>query len=392
MSPLGFDRKEEPRGDIIIRVLMILVIIISLPAISTLQLPPKVMAQTPSEAVRVLVDDVIQALKANDIKKANVHLSLLNQQLSSLGNSSSVQPVVKVLVDDTTSALKNGDINKAILHLGLIQQQFGNKASMNQTNLIPKNQENNKITSTKAGSSSLPSAPLILENIYDFYTGGSTPYPIKYKIIGTNDKLTSISQGLSRPELLVHISSESAGKLIIELPRNVIDTKKQNNNSDSPFQVLIEGKKAIFQEITNNSQSRTLVIDFPAGIVAGHIEVIGGRVVQPTPPKVPKSSSSEPSFFTPLQGTYSSGESSVPFIPPPKSHDQNFVPVNHQVSIVPGASELEDKAFSPNPINVKIGDTVTWINNDDTIHVVTSGTGPSDPNLGKEFDSSPGQL
>jgi outer membrane protein assembly factor BamD (BamD/ComL family) len=138
MSPLGFDRKEEPRGDIIIRVLMILVIIISLPAISTLQLPPKVMAQTPSEAVRVLVDDVIQALKANDIKKANVHLSLLNQQLSSLGNSSSVQPVVKVLVDDTTSALKNGDINKAILHLELIQQQFGNKASMNQTNLIPK--------------------------------------------------------------------------------------------------------------------------------------------------------------------------------------------------------------------------------------------------------------
>jgi plastocyanin len=133
-----------------------------------------------------------------------------------------------------------------------------------------------------------------------------------------------------------------------------------------------------------------LAIDFPAGIVAGHIEVIGGRVVQPTPPKVPKSSSSEPSFFTPLQGTYSSGESSVPFIPPPKSHDQNFVPVNHQVSIVPGASELEDKAFSPNPINVKIGDTVTWINNDDTIHVVTSGTGPSDPNLGKEFDSSPG--
>jgi hypothetical protein len=143
--------------------LMILVIVSSFPIVSTLSIPRKVMAQSTSlEVSKVLVDDVIQALKANDIKKANVHLSLLNQQLSSLGNSSSVQPVVKVLVDDTTSALKNGDINKAILHLGLIQQQFGNKASMNQTNLIPKNQENNKITSTKAGSSSLPSAPLIL--------------------------------------------------------------------------------------------------------------------------------------------------------------------------------------------------------------------------------------
>jgi plastocyanin len=59
-------------------------------------------------------------------------------------------------------------------------------------------------------------------------------------------------------------------------------------------------------------------------------------------------------------------------------------------SIVSGASELEDKAFSPNSINIKPGDMVTWTNNDDTPHVVTSGSGPSDPNLGKDFDSSPG--
>ena len=128
---------EKPRGDMIIRALVILVIISSLPVLGSLHLPLKAMAQTaPSEVAKVLVDDIIQALKSNDIDKANVHLSLLNQQLSSLGNSSSVQPVVKVLVDDTTSALKNGDINKAILHLNLIQQQFGNKANTNQADLI----------------------------------------------------------------------------------------------------------------------------------------------------------------------------------------------------------------------------------------------------------------
>jgi plastocyanin len=57
------------------------------------------------------------------------------------------------------------------------------------------------------------------------------------------------------------------------------------------------------------------------------------------------------------------------------------------VSIVPGASTLADKAFSPNPINVKVGGNVTWTNKDNVAHTITSGTGPSDPHKGKEFDS-----
>ena len=61
-----------------------------------------------------------------------------------------------------------------------------------------------------------------------------------------------------------------------------------------------------------------------------------------------------------------------------------------QVSIVEGASTMADKAFDPNPVNVKAGDTITWTNKDSQIHTVVSGTGPSDPDLGKAFDSSPG--
>ncbi|MFZ0512229.1 MAG: plastocyanin/azurin family copper-binding protein [Candidatus Nitrosopolaris sp.] len=57
-------------------------------------------------------------------------------------------------------------------------------------------------------------------------------------------------------------------------------------------------------------------------------------------------------------------------------------------SIVPGAATLADKAFSPNPINVKVGGSVKWTDKDATApHTVTSGTGPSDPNKEKEFDS-----
>jgi plastocyanin len=60
------------------------------------------------------------------------------------------------------------------------------------------------------------------------------------------------------------------------------------------------------------------------------------------------------------------------------------------VTIVEGASTMTDKAFDPNPVNVKTGDTITWTNKDSQIHTVVSGTGPSDPDVGKAFDSSPG--
>ena len=58
------------------------------------------------------------------------------------------------------------------------------------------------------------------------------------------------------------------------------------------------------------------------------------------------------------------------------------------VSIVLGASTLGDKAYSPNPMNVKVGDTVTWTNDDSQAHTITSGNS-SDPDKGKVFDSSP---
>ena len=57
----------------------------------------------------------------------------------------------------------------------------------------------------------------------------------------------------------------------------------------------------------------------------------------------------------------------------------------NKVSILPDVPA--NRSFSPNVINVTIGDTVTWTNHDVIPHTVTSGTGPSDPNKGKEFDS-----
>jgi len=57
-----------------------------------------------------------------------------------------------------------------------------------------------------------------------------------------------------------------------------------------------------------------------------------------------------------------------------------------QVSIVPGASTLTDTAYSPNPVEITVGQTVVWTNDDTVFHTVTSGTlGATD--AGKLFDS-----
>jgi plastocyanin len=56
------------------------------------------------------------------------------------------------------------------------------------------------------------------------------------------------------------------------------------------------------------------------------------------------------------------------------------------VSIVPGASSKSTDAYSPNPVNAKVGDTVTWTNDDSQPHTVTSGSSGTPD---KKFDSSP---
>src|SRR5829696_6869849 len=47
------------------------------------------------------------------------------------------------------------------------------------------------------------------------------------------------------------------------------------------------------------------------------------------------------------------------------------------VRIPQGASELTEDAYTPNPVEVNVGDTVTWINDDLTTHTATSGSSSS---------------
>ena len=53
---------------------------------------------------------------------------------------------------------------------------------------------------------------------------------------------------------------------------------------------------------------------------------------------------------------------------------------------VQDAAYVGNRAFSPNPINIKVEDTITWTNDDIETHTVTSGLG-FDSEFGKKFIS-----
>jgi plastocyanin len=107
----------------------------------------------------------------------------------------------------------------------------------------------------------------------------------------------------------------------------------------------------------------------------------------------------KPSFFNVELGTFrnmiDSAQIAQPLSqqqPPPSPSSQQSQSreaqqqSNIEVSIPPGSAELTDTAFQPNPVQINVGDTVTWTNDDSQPHTVTSGANGAPDG---KFDSSP---
>jgi hypothetical protein len=98
-------------------------------------------------------------------------------------------------------------------------------------------------------------------------------YRINYQITGgkvNNIVLVNYNRGL-----LASVCSTSNGRLKLELPRNLIDSKKQGNMDDN-FRVLEDGKyTSTVNEIRNSAHTRALAIDFEKG--SRQIEIVGTR-------------------------------------------------------------------------------------------------------------------
>jgi hypothetical protein len=113
-------------------------------------------------------------------------------------------------------------------------------------------------------------------NTYDVSIGAKV-YPIKYEITGQGNKLDNITAQTKSTELKAAITSPTNGKLIVELPKNLIDSKKAATIGESmgedSFAVLVDGQSTTFDEIKNSTYSRTLSIDFDKG--STNIEIVG---------------------------------------------------------------------------------------------------------------------
>lgn len=58
-----------------------------------------------------------------------------------------------------------------------------------------------------------------------------------------------------------------------------------------------------------------------------------------------------------------------------------------EVEILNGATTLADRSYSPNPVQITVGDTIKFVNNDSALHTATSGNGGSVPQPSNVFDS-----
>jgi plastocyanin len=91
--------------------------------------------------------------------------------------------------------------------------------------------------------------------------------------------------------------------------------------------------------------------------------------------------------LTTTQGNITTNANAASPFPIKEANATKVFPPSNKVAIVLGAALKRDKAYQPNPVNVKSGGTVVWTNEDTVAHTVTSGSGFDDQNLGREFDS-----
>jgi plastocyanin len=103
---------------------------------------------------------------------------------------------------------------------------------------------------------------------------GDKQYKIPYQIIG--GKLDTINAQGNNATLVLNISTTSDGKLTLDLPRKIIDSKKQGG-IDEGYAVFADGQNVNADQIKNNTESRTLSIDFPKG--TSRIDIAGTHIV-----------------------------------------------------------------------------------------------------------------
>jgi len=104
---------------------------------------------------------------------------------------------------------------------------------------------------------------------------GDTGMFIGYSITGGS--VISIVEDFASHSLIITISTTSDGELTITLPRNVIDSKMGDTDTDDEFFVLVDSEEVPDYTESKTSTERTLIIPFLDG--SEQIEIIGTFVI-----------------------------------------------------------------------------------------------------------------
>ena len=111
-------------------------------------------------------------------------------------------------------------------------------------------------------------------DIFEVDAGSHGTFDVDYTIRGATVKDMIVDSEIFA--LIVILETEDDGSITVKLPRESIDAKKTNDLDDT-FIILIDGIEVPYREVTTDSVSRTITIEFEEG--DSDIEIIGTFVV-----------------------------------------------------------------------------------------------------------------
>jgi uncharacterized MAPEG superfamily protein len=130
-------------------------------------------------------------------------------------------------------------------------------------------------TSTRSNGSSLANLNRTgFANLYVLTSPTGKTFPLKYTMNG--GKLVGMLADKDRTTLVLVLDpGQNGGNMTLELPRNIIDSKGASN-SDTKYQIKIDGKGVDYKEVANNMNARILSIGFSKD--NRFIEIIGTQM------------------------------------------------------------------------------------------------------------------
>jgi hypothetical protein len=199
-----------------------------------------------------------------------------------------VMSVAFVIFGSIVSSTANAQNSSSINSNGLPINGTAKTATTNQTNKTVAapgaattivTAGNKTIVLNTPASTTRSSSPANLNrtgftNLYVLTSPTGKTFPLKYSIKG--GKVAGMLADKDRTTLVLVLDpSQKGGNMTIELPRNIIDSKGASN-SDTKYQIKIDGKGVDYKEVANNMNARILSIAFNKD--NRFIEIIGTQM------------------------------------------------------------------------------------------------------------------